>query len=126
MKKVCAWCGVVLEAGEEGGLVSHGMCAACEEKANEELDRFDSPGGYERNSKHTESNTMETTTHTIEENGLFARASMYDGMWRVVARRPHQTTWTVLGSFGGNGLAEETVIACVRVMCTEKARLVRF
>lgn len=32
MWKVCAWCQTVLEEGEEGGMVSHGICEACSER----------------------------------------------------------------------------------------------
>lgn len=29
VRQVCAWCGLVLVAGDEGAPVSHGLCAGC-------------------------------------------------------------------------------------------------
>ena len=68
---------------------------------------------------------MEKLTHTIEENGLFARATLYDGVWRVVARRPHQTTWTVLGTAGTSEMAAATIMTSIRVLCKDKGHTVR-
>jgi hypothetical protein len=39
MKVLCAWCGLLLKAGPPAP-VSHGMCAACAKKFNEDLDEM--------------------------------------------------------------------------------------
>jgi PAS domain-containing protein len=32
VRRVCAWCGVELGSGVEGGVITHGICAACRQR----------------------------------------------------------------------------------------------
>ena len=33
LRKVCSWCGLILQEGTPGALISHGICTACAAKA---------------------------------------------------------------------------------------------